>query len=116
MKIKAIPTVIALLLAAILSFLFYLLSNAEAEMLKALALSTFVTVGISLVCGIGVAFKDSQHSVSATAISMLFVIIFIAEHCCFSIWGTSRAWLAVTSGALLAVYLLIYYGISKAKM
>lgn len=116
MKINIIPTIIILMLSAILAFLFYLLSDAGEEMIKALAISAFATIGICLECGFGISFKDSQHSVNTSAVSVLFVILFVIEHCCFAIWGTSRAWLAITSGLLLLIYLFIYYGISKAKM
>ena len=116
MKINIIPTIIMLIISALLASLFYLLSDAGQDMLKALAASAFVTIGFSLVCGFGISFKDSHHTANTVATSLFFCFLFIVEHCCFAIWGTSRAWLLVTSGLMLAIYLLIYYGISKTKM
>lgn len=116
MKINIIPSLIVLIVAALLAFLFYTLSDAEEQMLKALAISGFVTVGVCLECGIGLSFKDSQHTVNSFATSIFFLIVFIVEHCCFAAWGTSWEWLFITSGLLLAFYFLVYYGISKTKM
>jgi len=116
MKINIIPSLIVLAAAAIFAFLFYTMSNAEEQMLKALAISGFVSIGICLECGIGLSFKDTHHTTNSFATSIFFLIIFIVEHCCFAAWGTSQEWLIVTSGIFLVLYLLVYYGISKTKM
>lgn len=116
MKIKIIPSLIVLIAAALFAYLFYTMSDAEEQMLKALAISGFVSIGICLECGIGLSFKDSHHTVSSFATSIFFLIVFIIEHCCFAAWGTSQEWLIITSGLLLVLYLFIYYGISKTKM
>lgn len=116
MKINIIPSLIVQIAASLLAFLFYSLSDAEEQMLNALAISGFVSFGVCLECGIGLSFKDSHHTVSSFATSIFFLIVFIVEHCCFAAWGTSREWLIITSGLLLVLYLLVYYGISKTKM
>lgn len=116
MKINIIPTVITLAAAALLAYLFYTLSSAEEQMLKALVVSGFVSVAICLECGIGISPKDAHHKMNTSAVSILFLLLFVIEHCCFAIWGTSMAWLIITTGLMLVIYLLIYYGISKTKM
>lgn len=116
MKINTIPSLIVLIAAALLAFLFYTMSGAGEQMHTALAISGFVSIGICLECGIGLSFKDSHHTVNSFATSVFFLIVFIVEHCCFAIWGTSQEWLIITSGLLLVLYLLVYYGISKTKM
>lgn len=116
MKINIIPTLIVFVAAALLAYLFYTISNAEEQMLKALAVSGFVSIGICLECGIGISFKDSHHTANSFASSIFFLIVFVVEHCCFAIWGTSQEWLIITSGLLLVLFLLVYYGISKTKM
>lgn len=116
MKINIIPSLIVLMAAALLAYLFYTMSDAEEQMLKALAISGFVSVGICLECGIGLSFKDSHHTVNNFAISIFFLIVFIVEHCCFAACGTKCELLFITSGLLLVLYLLVYYGISKTKM
>lgn len=116
MKINIIPSLIVLMAASLLAYLFYSMSDAEEQMLNALAISGFVSTGICLECGMGLSFKDSHHTVNSFATSFFFLILFIVEHCCFAIWGTSREWLIIASGLLLVVYLLVYYAISKTKM
>ena len=46
MKINIIPTLITLVIAALLAYLFYTLSDAEDHMLKALAISGFISTCI----------------------------------------------------------------------
>lgn len=116
MKINIIPTFITFITAALFAYLFYTLSDADGQMLKILAISGFVSIVICMECGIGISFEDSHHTVNSFSTSMFFLIIFIVEHCCFALWGTSQAWLIITTGLLLVLYLLIFYGISKAKM
>lgn len=116
MKINIIPTFLTFITAALFAYLFYTLSDAEELMLKTLAISGFASIAICLECGIGISFEDSHHTVNSFAISAFFFVVFIIEHCCFAAWGTSQAWLIITSGLLLVLYLLIFYGISKSKM
>lgn len=116
MKVNIIPSLIVLIAATLFAFLFYTLADAEEQMHKVLAISGFISIGICLECGIGLSFKDSHHTVNSFATSIFFLIVFIVEHCCFAVWGTSREWLIITSGLLLVLYLLVYYGISKSKM
>ena len=116
MKINIIPTLITLVIAVLLAYLFYTLSDAEDHMLKALAISGFISTCICLECGIGLSFNDAHHTANSFAISLVFFVVFIAEHCCFAAWGTNSAWVIITTGLLLMLYLLIIYGISKAKM
>lgn len=116
MKIKIIPSFITLVFAVLFAYFFYTLSDASDQMLKALAISGFISTGICLECGIGLSFTDSHHTANSFAISLAFLVLFIVEHCCFAAWSTSIAWLIITTGVLLALYLLITYGINKAKM
>lgn len=116
MKINIIPSIIVLIAAALLAFLFYTLSDAEEQMLKALAISGFASIFVCLECGIGISFKDSHHNVNNFAISIFFLTIFIVEHLCFAIWEASQEWIIITTGLLLVLYLIIYYGICKANL
>lgn len=116
MKVNIIPTLITLLMSALLAYLFYTMSDAEGQIHKALVISGFVSTAICLELGIGLSFRDSQHHVSSFAVSLVFLIFFIAEHCCFAAWGDNVAWLIIATGLLLVSYLLVIYGISKTKM
>lgn len=116
MKINTFPALIALVAAALLAYLFYTISGADAQMSIALAISGFVSMLICLGCGIGITFKDSHHTVNSFAASSLFAVLLFAEHLCFALWGSSVPLLIIFSGLLLVLYLLVFYGISKAKM
>jgi hypothetical protein len=116
MKINIIPSLIAIIAAALFAFLFYTWSDASDQMLKALAISGFVSIGMCLEFGIGISSNDSQHTANSFAISMVFLLVFLVEHCCFAVWGTNRSWLFITTGLLLTLYLFIVYGVSRTKM
>ncbi len=116
MKIRLIPALITLTIAALLAFLFYTMSNADEQMHKALAISGFISTAICLECGIGLSYKDSCYKANTFATSLFFLVLLIVEHCCFAAWGKNPAWVIITSGLLVAVFLLILFGIIKAKM
>jgi hypothetical protein len=117
MKLNPILTIISIIAAALFGYMFYSIpEDSDSKMLTPLAISGFVSIFSCLVCGIGLTWPDAHHKVNAFAISFFFFIIFIAEHCCFAIWGEKPAWLISTSGLVLLMYLIIIYGISNAKM
>ncbi len=116
MKPNIILSLISIIAAALFAFLFYLLSDEKGNMLKALAISGFITMACCLEGGIGLSWKDKKHQVNALAASFLFFLIFLVEHCCFAVWGDTPAWLVITSGLLLMLYTMIMYGIKNAKM
>ena len=116
MKINIIPTLIAVIASVLFAYLFYSISNAEEKMLNTLAVSSFISFVTCIECGIGISFKDKHHTVNGFAASALFFVLFLVDHCCFAIWGTNPTWVIITTGLLLVMFLLVYYGISKAKM
>lgn len=116
MKINVVPFVIILLAAALLGYLFYTISGAEEQMLYALAASGFVTTAIAMEGGFGISFEDSHYTVNTFALSLFFLVVFVVEHVCFAIWGTSMLALIITTALSLVVYLLAFYGVTKAKM
>lgn len=116
MKINVVPTVIIVLAALLLGYLFYTISSAEEQMLYALGVSGFVTTTVTMLGGFGISFGDSHYTVNTFALSLFFLLVFVVEHVCFAIWGTSMPALVITTGLTLVVYLLAFYGVTKAKM
>lgn len=116
MKINFFPTLISVLGAALLAYLFYTMAGEDSPMRKELLISGFVATILCLQCGIGICWGDSRRQANVFAVSVFFFIVFVAEICCFAYWGSTPAWLVITTGLLALLYLLILYGITKAKM
>lgn len=113
MKVNVIPGLLVLMISALLAFLFYTISDAEEQMRNALVMSGFLAIGVCLVGGVGISLKEKSRSTNMIAVSCFFLVIFIIEHICFSLWGTNLVWLIVFSGILILSYLLLIYGIIK---
>lgn len=116
MKIKFFPTLISILGAVLLAYLFYTMAGKNSSIRKDLLVSCFVATILCLQCGIGVWWGDSHRQSNVFATSFFFLIVFIVEFFCFAYWGTNTAWLIITTGLFAFLYLLILYGITKAKM
>lgn len=116
MKVNVILSVISLIGAALLSFLFYTIAAPESQLLYAVAISGFVTAATCLECGLGISWDSTHRKANAFVTSLAFLAFFVIEHCCFAAWGESLSWLVILTGFALLVYLLIIYGISNAKM
>ena len=116
MKVNIVLTFISLIGAALLALLFYAMSDRGSQYLNALAISGFVSIASCLECGLGISWDSRHRQANAFAVSLVFFFIFIAEHCCFAIWGKALPWLIIATGFILLIYILIIYGITKAKM
>lgn len=113
MKVNVIPGLLVLMVSALLAYWFYSMSDDGEQMSKALALSGFLSLGVSSFCGVGISFEEKHRSINKVAVSTLFFIIFMIEHICFSLWGTNPISLFILSGILVIVYLLLFNGISQ---
>lgn len=116
MKVNIILTAISLFGAALLGFLFYNIADPESNLINAVAISGFVTAATCLECGLGISWDSTHRKANALVTSFAFLVFFVIEHCCFAAWGSSLAWLVILTGLALLFYLLVIYGISKAKM
>lgn len=116
MKVNFVPTLISLIGAVLLAYLFYTMADKENQFLNTLAISGFVSVASCLECGLGIYWGSPHRQANVFAVSLVFFFIFIAEHCCFAIWGNEIPWLVIATGLILLIYILIIYGITKAKM
>ena len=116
MKPNVVLSLISFVSAALLAYLFYSIADEESKLLNALAISGFISLAICLELGLGVEWENARYKVNAFAVSILFLITFIVEHCCFAIWGTNQSFLIITTGLLLLIYILIIYAISKTKL
>lgn len=113
MKVNVIPGFLVLMISALLAYWFYSLSDAGEQMGKVLALSGFLSLGVSSFCGVGISFEEKHRSINKVAVSVFFFIIFMIEHICFSLWGTNPISLFILSGILVMLYLLVFNVISQ---
>lgn len=116
MRLNFVLTLMALISALLLAYIYYHLLTDGVPVLNTITISGFVTTAICLECGMGISWKDSRHQVNIFIVSMLFLLLFVIEHSCFAIWGKDMSWLIITTGLLSTLYLFIIYVINQIKM
>lgn len=116
MKIKTVPAIIAVALCALIAYGFYAGSRSEDQRLWVTiggGLSLLLTVGAVL----GVSLERTRASVNMKIVSGIFAGILLLLNiifCCFS--SFSLPVYIILSGILLLTWLLVVYGIARAKM
>lgn len=116
MKINKVTTIIALLLATLLTYAVYALSDENERHIVMLLLMSFVSIATTLLGVMGIYLPSNKHNVNIRILSMVFALMFIIEHASMAILGVSLNALIITTGILLLIYLLLFYTISKATM
>ncbi len=116
MQINKITTTIALLLAVLLTYAVYALSEENERYILLLLIMSFVSLATTLMGMIAISLPNNKHNVNIRILSMVFTLIFIVEHFSIAIMGVSLSTLIITTGVLLLIYLLLVYTIFKAKM
>lgn len=109
-------SLISILIAALLGYLGYSVTAVGGSFAIVIAVLSFISTAVCLVCGLGLSWKSSRHKINAAVVSVLFLLLFIVELGCFALWGEKPSWPIITTGLLLLFYTLIVYAISKIKM
>jgi hypothetical protein len=113
MKFKTIPSLIALVISALIAFGFYHFYSGENRNL--LCLGTFVLISISLIQLIGIRYRLPRTNTNIATVSGIFFVITLICNVIFSISVLSSSLYVIVNGLLLMVYVYIVYSIQKAK-
>lgn len=114
MKIKITPTIIAAGISALLAYGLYALCRTEGQELL-LAVGGGMAIFIPLASAVGVRFEQTRTSGNIAALGATFT--FIMTICCFVyafVQFTPPAFIIV-AGLLILIFIMIVYGITKAK-
>lgn len=114
MKINSIPTIIALAISALIGYALYALCKTEGQELL-LGIGGGIATFIPLATALGVRFEQSRTSGNIAALGGAFTFIMLI--CCFVyafVQFTPPAFIIV-AGLLVLIFIIIAYGIAKAK-
>ena len=115
MKLNVTNTVIAVVLAALLSYLCYTLSNHE-SVRTLITAGSFFTSAIALIAALGLRVPEyPRTSVLLKTVSSIFATLIICDNIIFSFFDFSVAFYIILTGLLLVVFLLVYSSVYNAK-
>lgn len=113
MKIKAIPTIIAAAVSALISYGLYSWCKTDGHEIL-LAIGGFVCLFITLTGCIGLHFEGRTTTSTATVAGIFFVLMLISN-VVFALVQFSTPLYIIVNGLLLLTMVLIIYSVSKAK-
>ena len=112
MKIKVIPSILALALGALLGYGVFTVAGDDQN-----ATLTFMASAVSfiicLILGLGVTYEDGRKGISLGVLSIVAAVVMAISHFAFAGFGigTHVAAYLIVNGIILILYLLIFYGI-----
>jgi len=113
MKLKLVPALIALAIAALIAFAMYSFTTGLNKQL--IALGSFLFVAVTLFSAIGVSYDHKRTGTNIRALAMVFFFIALISNIGFVYFSFSQALYIITNGILLLVFILISYTIAAAK-
>lgn len=114
MKIKLIPTLIALAISALIAYALYSFCKTEGQELL-LAIVGGISMFIPLATCLGVRFPEGRTSANIAVVGGVFFGIMLIAELVFAFVQFSTPALVIVDGLLLLVFLLCVYAIGKAK-
>lgn len=115
MKLNVITSIIAVLIAGLLAYLFYTISKDDDTAL-ATAIAGFLSLVVVLGGMISVKLQDSKHNTNLRLVSILFILIGLLFYIIAALIGMSTPVVIIVAGLILVLYILAAYTIAKAKM
>ncbi len=114
MKINIVPTIIALAISALIAYALYVLCKTDGQELL-LAIGGGIATFIPLATTLGVRFEQSRTSVNIATLGGVFTGIMLI--CCFifALVRFATPVFIIVAGLLTLIFIIIVYGIAKAK-
>lgn len=113
MKLKFVPALIALAMAALIAFGMYSFTIGLNKEL--IGLGSFLFVAVTLISAIGVSYDYKRTGTNVRALAMVFFFIALISNIGFVYFPFSQVAYIITNGILLLVFILISYYIVGAK-
>lgn len=114
MKIKTIPTILAVGISALLAYGLYALCKTNGQELL-LALGGFLCIFIALAIGVAVRFEQGRTSANTAVVGWVFFFIMLISNAIFAFVHFSAPVYVITNGILLLTLIGITYAIAQAK-
>ena len=114
MKVKVVPTIIALGISALLAYALYTICHTEGNELL-LSICGGLCLMLPLVTCLGVRFEPSRTSANVAVIGAVFFILLLVSNAIFAYSHFETHSYVIVNGILLLLFLLITYYVAKAK-
>lgn len=113
MKIKVIPSVIALAMSALIAYGFYYFCKSDNQTL--LSVGSGVMSFCMLLTAFGLSFQNPRASANIKVVSIVFFILALISNLIFAFVQFYSPAYIITNGLILLVWLLVAYAVGKAK-
>jgi hypothetical protein len=113
MKLNTIPSLIALIISALIAYSFYHFHTGENKDL--LSLGSFIFIAITLLFLIGIRYTLPRTTTMIATVSGIFFVLSLISNLTFSFSTISTPLYVIVNGILMMVYLYIVYSVQKAK-
>ena len=113
MKINFLTTIIAIAISSLIAYGFYTFSSSENKII--LSLGSFLFLSIALINMIGINFKQPRTTTNIRVVSGVFFGVFFFLNLLFSGFNFSIPTYVIINGIIFLLFMLIIYGINRAK-
>jgi len=114
MKIKAVPTFIALAVCALLAYALYALCRTEGQQ-TLLTVGGFVSLALPLATALGVRFEQGRTSANTAVLGWVFFLLLLVSNGIFAFVQFATPAYVIVSGILLLAFLGTTYAVAKAR-
>lgn len=114
MKLKTIPSILALALGILLGFGVYTVAGSDRNAALGFVGSA-VSFFVALLFTIGISYDDGRLGVSIQVLGALALVVMLISHFAFAIFGISQNAYIIVNGIILLLFLAIFYGVYKAR-
>lgn len=113
MKIKVVPALIIAAISALVAYGFYFLCKSDQKEL--LLFGSGVITFCTLVAAFALEFKNQRATTNIKVVSILFFVIALICNSIFAFVKIADPVYVIVNGLLLLAWLLVVYGIGRAK-
>ena len=114
MKINSIPTIIAAAISALIAYALYAFCKTEGQELL-LAICGGISMFVTLATCLGVRFPEGRTSANVAVLGGVFFALLLIAQLVFAFVPFTTPALIIVDGLLLLVFLLVAYGVTKAR-
>lgn len=112
MKINNFLVVMSTVMSALLAYGFFSYSSSENQLI--LTLGSFVCFTTTLIMAVGLNFDTDRGTTNIRALSLFFFIVFLVLNIVSAFFDISKPVYIISSGVVLSVFLMSFYGIKRA--
>ena len=114
MKANIFLTGISVMLAALIGYLAYNISEGQDNDVLC-GVGSSICFMATLIPTIGLQYESGRLGVNVRVFSVIFFVIFLISHFCFAGFGVKMPYYIICNGILLVIYLAIFYKMQGVK-